>query len=93
MNELDKILLEANISPAISLEDRVNQLQVLLSGIKMQEIKIKTLGIKIKNNDLLGIYSDDMEQEQEKQKETLRGLKNSLVWQTLALHKQTQQEL
>lgn len=93
MNELNKILAEAKIYPAISLEDRVNQLQVLLSGIKKQEIKIKTIGIKIKNNDLLAVFSDELEQEQEKQKETLRGLKNSLTIQAYLLNKAVNQEL
>lgn len=93
MKELDKILAEARIIPAITIQDRINEIQVLLQGIQMQEIKIKTIGIEIKNNDLLSVFSDELEQEQEKQKETLRGLKNSLVLQTLVLHKQTQREL
>jgi len=42
---------------------------------------------------MLDVYSDELEEIQEKQKETLRGLKNSLVLQALVLHKQTQREL
>jgi len=93
MKELDKILAEARIIPAITIQDRVNQIQILLNGIEFQNIKIKSLDIQIKNNDMLDVYSDELEEIQEKQKETLRGLKNSLVLQALVLHKQTQREL
>jgi len=77
----------------ITIQDRVNQIQILLNGIEFQNIKIKSLDIQIKNNDMLDVYSDELEEIQEKQKETLRGLKNSLVLQALVLHKQTQREL
>ncbi len=93
MNELQKILYDAKILPAISIQDRVNQLQILLNGISMQNIKIAALDIQIKNDDLLEVYSDELEELQEKQKETLRGLKNSLTIQTLLLHKAVQTEI
>lgn len=93
MNELQKILYDAKILPAISIQDRVNQLQILLNGISMQNIKIAALGIQIKNDDLLEVYSDELEELQEKQKETLRGLRNSLTIQTLLLHKAVQTEI
>jgi len=53
MKELDKILAEARIIPAITIQDRVNQIQILLNGIEFQNIKIKSLDIQIKNNDML----------------------------------------
>lgn len=93
MNELQKTLYDAKILPAISIQDRVNQLQILLNGISMQNIKIAALDIQIKNDDLLEVYSDELEELQEKQKETLRGLKNSLTIQTLLLHKAVQTEI
>ena len=40
MNELDKILYDAKILPAISIQDRINQLQILLNGIELQKVKI-----------------------------------------------------
>ncbi len=93
MEELNKILAEANISPAITIQDRVNQIQILLNGIEFQNIKIKSLDIQIKNNDMLEVYSDELEEIQERQKETLRGLKNSLSMQTYLLNKAVNQEL
>ena len=93
MKELNKILAEANISPAITIQDRVNQIQILLNGIEFQNIKIKSLDIQIKNNDMLEVYSDELEEIQERQKETLRGLKNSLSMQTYLLNKAVNQEL
>lgn len=93
MNELQKILYDAKILPAISIQDRVNQLQILLNGIALQNIKIASLDIQIKNNDLLEVYSDELDDIQEKQKETLRGLRNSLTIQTLLLHKAVQTEI
>lgn len=93
MEELNKILTEANISPAITIQDRVNQIQILLNGIEFQNIKIKSLDIQIKNNDMLEVYSDELEEIQERQKETLRGLKNSLSMQTYLLNKAVNQEL
>jgi len=93
MKELDKILAEARIIPAITIQDRVNQIQILLNGIEFQNIKIKSLDIQIKNNDMLEVYSDELEEIQERQKETLRGLKNSLSMQTYLLNKAVNQEL
>jgi len=93
MKELDKILAEARIIPAITIQDRANQIQILLNGIEFQNIKIKSLDIQIKNNDMLEVYSDELEEIQERQKETLRGLKNSLSMQTYLLNKAVNQEL
>ena len=42
---------------------------------------------------MLEVYSDELEEIQERQKETLRGLKNSLSMQTYLLNKAVNQEL
>ena len=93
MNELDKILYDAKILPAISIQDRINQLQILLNGIKLQKMKIKSLDIRIKNDSLIDVYSDELELLQEKQKETLKGLKNSLRMQTYLLNNAVNREI
>jgi len=93
MNELDKLLYDAKILPAISIQDRINQLQILLNGIELQKMKIKSLDIKIKNDSLIAVYSDELDLLQEKQKETLRGLKNSLRMQTYLLNNAVNREI
>jgi len=93
MNELDKLLYDAKILPAISIQDRINQLQILLNGIELQKMKIKSLDIRIKNDSLIDVYSDELELLQEKQKETLRGLKNSLRMQAYLLNNVVNKEI
>jgi hypothetical protein len=93
MNELDKLLYDAKILPAISIQDRINQLQILLNGIELQKIKIKSLDIRIEKDDVLNVYSDELQEIQEKQKETLRGLKNSLRMQTYLLNNAVNREI
>lgn len=92
-NENDTLHEAKKLVHYISIQDRLNQLQILLQGVAMQNIKIASLDIQIKNNALLEVYSDELYEIQENQLETLRTLKNSVVFQTLAMHKQAQTEL
>ena len=92
-NENDTLHEAKKLVHYISIQDRLNQLQILLQGVAMQNIKIASLDIQIKNNALLEVYSDELYEIQENQLETLRTLKNSVVFQTLAMHKQAQSEL
>ena len=87
MNNEEQTLDEAKkLVHYIPLQDRLNQMQVILQGIKLQEIKIARLDIHSQNNDALEVYSDDLEEKQEKLLNTLRGLKNSFRLNEAALH-------
>lgn len=63
---------------SITLDERIMQMKVLLDGIKMQKLSIKSCASLM---DLAegqgGEVTDEMEEEQEKRKETLRGIKNA----------------
>lgn len=86
MKELEKLLNKNNIVIPMTLTEMLVQMKVWLDGIKLQEFKISMLQDKIDNSEYNDVYLDDMEQEQEMQEGTLRGLKNQFRMQEAAFH-------
>ena len=88
MKELEKLLAKAGIDPMkkITLRQRVMSLLETLDYIDMQRDTIKTCGSLIVLAETQDAATDKMEQNQENNKEFLRGLKNSFRFQEAALH-------
>lgn len=92
MSELDKILSAAKISPSITIQDRILNIQEILGDISIVEMRIEGTKMRIGFSEGYGLETDEIEQTLEKQKETLRGLKNSISLQVYALNKYVQLE-
>jgi len=92
MEELNKILLAAKINPVLTIRDRLNQIQILFSGIEFQNIKISSLDIKIKSGELSNVYSKELKELQAEQIKTLRGLEKNLREQTYLLNQAANEE-
>ena len=92
MEELNKILLAAKINPVLTIRDRLNQIQIILSGIEFQNIKISSLDIKIKSGELSNVYSKELKELQDEQIKTLKFLKKNLREQTHLLNQAANDE-
>ncbi len=95
MNNEKETLEEAKkLVHYISLQDRVAQLHVTLSGLQDLETRIRTNAKVIFLKELAGEeITEDMEMSQERLKESLRCIKNSVTIQSLIIYKQSQKEL
>ena len=87
MNELNKLLTDAKISPAITIQDRLNQLQTILGGIGTTELRIKGCEVKIRIREIAGLDTDELDKHMENLVNTLRCLKNDVRRLAFALNK------
>ena len=95
MNNEKETLEEAKkLVRYISLQDRVAQLHVTLSGLQDLETRIRTNTKVIFLKELADEeITEEMEMSQERLRESLRCIKNSVTIQSLIIYKQSQKEL